>query len=149
MNDIMYRIQSRRLELNLSYQDLATRTNMSKSTLQRYETGSIKNMPIDKLDIIATALQVSPLWLLGIAANNTSLSKEETSLLKNFNQLNDLGKKEANKRVSELTEISKYKNETAKPHLDVLAAHDDNLDEDTKKQSLDIAMREFEAMDKE
>ena len=80
IKNIMNRIQSRRLELKLSYQDLASKTNMSKSTLQRYETGSIKNMPVDKLGIIANALDVSPLWLLGFDENqnsNNKLSNEE------------------------------------------------------------------------
>ena len=37
--EIIERVRSRRLELGLSYQDLADKTGMSKSTLQRYETG--------------------------------------------------------------------------------------------------------------
>ena len=47
MKDIMLRIKSRRESLDLSFQQLADLTGMSKSTLQRYETGGIKNMPLD------------------------------------------------------------------------------------------------------
>lgn len=65
MNDIMDRIKKRRCELEMSYQDLAYKTGLSKSTLQRYETGSIKNMPIDKLEVLANALGVSPGYLMG------------------------------------------------------------------------------------
>lgn len=116
MEDIIDRIKNRRNELMMSYQDLADKTGLSKSTLQRYETGSIKNMPIDKLGILANALNVNPVWLMGYDVEKfletenkiTNLSKEETKLLENFNKLNDLGKKEANKRVAELTEINKY-----------------------------------------
>ena len=39
MQKIMQRIKHRREELNLSFQQLADLTGMSKSTLQRYETG--------------------------------------------------------------------------------------------------------------
>ena len=39
---------------------------------------------------------------------NDNLSMEEKSLLDTFNKLNDLGRKEAHKRVSELTHISAY-----------------------------------------
>ena len=41
------RIAQRRRELGLSYQELADRTGLSKSTLQRYETGSIGSIPLD------------------------------------------------------------------------------------------------------
>lgn len=66
MKEIMYRIKSRREQLGLSFQQLADLTQMSKSTLQRYETGGIKNIPLDKLEVLAQALQTTPLLLLGI-----------------------------------------------------------------------------------
>lgn len=62
---IAQRIKLRRTELNLSLQDVADITDMSKSTLQRYETGSIRNIPLQKLGILAKALQTSADWLLG------------------------------------------------------------------------------------
>lgn len=65
MDGIIKRIKDRRLELGYSFQDLAEKTNMSKSTLQRYETGAIKNVPLDKLEILAKALYVTPAYLMG------------------------------------------------------------------------------------
>lgn len=65
VNDIVKRIKTRRLELEYSFQDLANKTNMSKSTLQRYETGAIKNLPLDKLEVLASALQTTPAYLMG------------------------------------------------------------------------------------
>ena len=65
MQEIMNRMKSRREELDMSYQTLSDKVGISKSTLQRYETGSIKNMPIDKLEDIAKALNVSPSSLMG------------------------------------------------------------------------------------
>ncbi len=56
---------------------------MSKSTLQRYETGAIKNIPLDKLEVLANALKVSPTYLLGIEFETLSpingIVKENTS----------------------------------------------------------------------
>ncbi len=66
MNQIVERIKLRRKELGYSYQELAQKTKMSKSTLQRYETGAIKNIPLDKLEVLANALEISPIYLLGI-----------------------------------------------------------------------------------
>lgn len=37
----------------MSYQILSDKVGISKSTLQRYETGYIKNIPVDKLKDIA------------------------------------------------------------------------------------------------
>lgn len=65
INQIIQRIKNLRMELGYSYQDLAERTGLSKSTLQRYETGAIKNMPIDKLEIVAKALKTTPSYLMG------------------------------------------------------------------------------------
>lgn len=64
------RVRERRQSLGLSYQDLAEKTDMSKSTLQRYETGAIKNIPLDKLEILAKALQMSPEELMGWDESN-------------------------------------------------------------------------------
>ena len=65
MQGIMSRMKKRREELDMSYQTLSDKVGISKSTLQRYETGYIKNMPVDKLEDIANALQVSPAYLMG------------------------------------------------------------------------------------
>ncbi|MBQ9483762.1 MAG: helix-turn-helix domain-containing protein [Ruminiclostridium sp.] len=59
------RIAQRRRELGLSYQELADRTSISKSTLQRYETGFIGNIPLEKLDVLAEGLETSALYILG------------------------------------------------------------------------------------
>lgn len=65
MQEIMGRMKARREELDMSYQTLSEKVGISKSTLQRYETGYIKNMPVDKLEDIAKALNVSPSYLMG------------------------------------------------------------------------------------
>jgi len=65
MKEIAERIKRRREEMQMSYQALAEKVNISKSTLQRYETGYIKNLPVDKFEDIAKALQVDPAYLMG------------------------------------------------------------------------------------
>lgn len=75
MREIVDRIKARRIELKYSYQDLADKTGLSKSTLQRYEAGAIKNIPLDKVKDLARGLNVSPEWLMGW---------EETSLNEGF-----------------------------------------------------------------
>ena len=67
------RIAQRRRELGLSYQDLANRTGLSKSTLQRYETGSIGSIPLDKLDILAQGLETTALYILDKEDSNAEI----------------------------------------------------------------------------
>lgn len=81
VNEIINRIKNRRQELDLSYQDLSDLTGISKSTLQRYETGFIKKVPITQIEIIAKALNVSPGYLMGWEdnkpLNDTALSPRD------------------------------------------------------------------------
>lgn len=65
LSDIAVRIKAQRLKLGYSYNDLAVLTGMSKSSLQRYETGGIASFPLDKLDLLSMALQTTPDYLLG------------------------------------------------------------------------------------
>lgn len=94
MKKIMMRIKSRRESLGLSFQQLADLTQMSKSTLQRYETGGIKNIPLDKLEILAKALQTTPEWILDWGRSMDSLDKNVYSLYPDFrpgiNYISDL-----------------------------------------------------------
>jgi transcriptional regulator with XRE-family HTH domain len=75
-SEIIKRIKERRIMQNLSYQDLADKTGISKSTLQRYETGFIKNLPIDKLEILANALNTTPGYLMGWEKESTDSALE-------------------------------------------------------------------------
>lgn len=65
MKDIVARLKSRRNALELSFQDLANLTGMSKSTLQRYESGAIKNIPLSRVEDLASALRTTPEYLMG------------------------------------------------------------------------------------
>ena len=92
----MNRIKIRREELELSYQELSDATGISKSTLQRYETGFIKNMPLDKLDVVASALKCSPAYLLGWDEPQTNtynssftLSDTEKEIIQKFRTLSN------------------------------------------------------------
>lgn len=63
--EIARRLKERREALGYSFQQLAELTGMSKSTLQRYESGAIKNIPLARLEALTTALQTTPEQLLG------------------------------------------------------------------------------------
>lgn len=59
------RIRTTREERRMSLRDLSEKTGFSTSVLSRYERGYIEKLSCDRLAIIATALNVSPVWLMG------------------------------------------------------------------------------------
>ena len=70
---IRQRLKNKRIEKGYSYQALADKTHLSKSTLQRYETGNIGNLPLDKLKVLADALGCSPGYLMGWEDDDDSI----------------------------------------------------------------------------
>lgn len=141
------RIKERRKYLGLSVDEVADRLKKNRATIYRYESNDIENFPVTILEPLAQILQTTPTYLMGLEDElNSELSSEEKILLTSFNKLNDLGKKEANKRVSELTEISKYIDENT---ITTFAAHDDGLDPDKAKERIEKAKEIFKQMDEE
>ena len=59
------RIKARRKELCMSAETLALKVGCSPATIYRYENGEIKNTPVDKIQLIAEALQIDPTVLTG------------------------------------------------------------------------------------
>ena len=61
------RIYEQRKALNMTLQDIADQVRVARSTIQRYEAGTIKQMKMPVLYSIAQALHVNPNWLIGIS----------------------------------------------------------------------------------
>lgn len=59
------RIKKRREILGIAQTELAEKVKMSKQTIYKYENGIITNIPSDKIEAIAKALDVSPGNLMG------------------------------------------------------------------------------------
>lgn len=95
LTDLIERIKERRLKLEMSYQDLSDATQISKSTLQRYETGYIKKVPINQIEILAKALHTTPSYLMGWDAPPSpsfSLTQQEETHIKKYRQLDADGR---------------------------------------------------------
>lgn len=69
--EIGFRIKQRREELGLTLEDIASYVKVARSTIQRYEAGSISRPKLPVLYSISQALRVSPDWLLGITDDPT------------------------------------------------------------------------------
>lgn len=60
MFDLSKRLLDAREEKDLSLAQLSAMTGISKSTLQRYETGSTKKIPLEAIHLIEKSLHLSP-----------------------------------------------------------------------------------------
>lgn len=63
----------------LTLKELAIKIGKTEATVQRYESGEIKNLKNDTIELIANALDVSPSYLMGWS-DETPL-KESTRML--------------------------------------------------------------------
>ncbi|MDD6906313.1 helix-turn-helix transcriptional regulator [Peptoniphilus sp. AGMB00490] len=72
--NIGQRIKQRRIELNLSVDDLAKALNKNRATVYRYESNEIENMPANVLESLAKILQTTPAHLMGWE-DNSNLNK--------------------------------------------------------------------------
>ena len=59
------RIKSKREIIGYSQVELAKRIGVSKQTLYKYENGIITNIPSDKIELLANALDTTPGYLMG------------------------------------------------------------------------------------
>lgn len=59
METIAERLLNRRRELHLTLEDISRKTGLPKSTIQRWESGAVKNMGADNLLKVAEALDTT------------------------------------------------------------------------------------------
>lgn len=65
INSIGKRIREKREECGLTLEELSAYTGTSRQTISRYETGAIKSIPYDRVEIIASVLSTTPGYLMG------------------------------------------------------------------------------------
>ena len=59
------RLKKRRRQLGMTIEDVARLAGVSSATVSRWETGDIENMRLDKIALLAKALQVTPSYIMG------------------------------------------------------------------------------------
>lgn len=57
-------LKRRRLELGLTLLDVSKVVKVSEATVSRWESGGIENMRMDKINLLAQVLQVTPAQLM-------------------------------------------------------------------------------------
>ncbi|WP_063779771.1 helix-turn-helix domain-containing protein [Paenibacillus sp. FSL P4-0081] len=124
-------LKKRRIELGLTLEEVGNIVGVGKSTVRKWETGSIENMKRDKIALLAKALQTTPLFIMGVEETETSNIVEfndfEIKLIEKYRELDEKGKHTVN------TVLNMEYNRLRKSHLEVVAAHTDDYSEDQIK----------------
>jgi len=71
------RIEQRRKSLGLTLDDVAQEIGLAKSTVQRYEKGTIETIKLPVIEAIARILKVNPAWICG---KTDSMELEEKAI---------------------------------------------------------------------
>lgn len=112
---------------------------LGRNDLSQYVNGKVEPGQ-DKLTVLGMALNVSEAWLMGYdVPMERTISPKESSpkIMQYYDQLNDIGKHEATKRVEELTHLPKY---VQKDITYVNAAHTDENGTPEDRQAGDKIM---------
>lgn len=128
-------------ELNLTSKELSEKSGVPLGTLNKILSGVTKDPKLETLKSLARVLGCTLDYFDDkyIESHQRNvLSSKESKLINAFNQLNQIGKDEAIKRVFELTEINKY---TTYSIPLTVAAHDDDLT-DAEKTLMDERINE-------
>ncbi|CEO32943.1 helix-turn-helix domain-containing protein [Paraclostridium sordellii] len=146
-------IKNLRIEKGLTQEELGNLLGLKKAAINKYENGRVENIKRSIIQKMAEIFDVSPAYLMGwenvdiqneFNKTEDTISIKERKLLNSFNNLNETGKDEAIKRVSELTLIPSYIKEQPASEIKTIAAHNDHL---TEHGEIDKIMQDIEDMD--
>ena len=110
------RIKELRLLAEMSQEELGSRVGVQRAAINKYEKGTVENIPIKTIERIAQVFDVSPAYIVGWTNQETSLSaevktiqgvkfffgNESVELLESFNNLTPKGKKKVLQYVDDI-----------------------------------------------
>lgn len=59
------RVHELRIDRCFTMEELGAKVGVGKATIKKYESGVIKNIPSDKIEALADALETTPAYLMG------------------------------------------------------------------------------------
>lgn len=116
MKTIGDRIKEQRILMGITQEELGRIASVSKVTIHKYETNVITNIPSDRIEIIAKALNVKPAYLMGWSDEDLE-QKDKDNIQKIFsNNLKDLLEK-SDKTQLELAKFLGVSNTTVNNYV--------------------------------
>lgn len=155
-------------EKGMTSKQLSEKSKVPIGTLNKILNGQTKNPAYETIFALAKALDCSVDMFCDkkdTQIDIPTLTQEETTLLENYNKLNSKGKEKLIDYSDDLTTNIKYMNNsndeitaTKDNVINItnknteeytLAAHDDDLDEETKQKTISKVKNIFKQMDEE
>ncbi len=116
MSEIQKRLKKQRLKNNYTLAELAELLNVKEATVQRYESGEIKNIKHDTIVKLAEILQCTPSYLMGWQddaepqkSQINELTPEEIEIIRKYRDLSDDGKRKLRENIEDILLLEKYK----------------------------------------
>jgi len=102
------RIRACREGLKMTQDELGALCNTTKQTIFKYETGIVTNIPLDRLELLAEKLEVTPAYLTGWEGGAPAMPEKLAELSEPFEQLDDEGQDKVIGYCSDLVSTGRY-----------------------------------------
>lgn len=113
------RIKSLRLLADMSQEELGNRVGVQRAAINKYEKGSVTNIPIATIEKMATVFDVSPTYIVGWGEGGNPLAMEVkvlqgvkqfyggdcVDLIEDYISLTPQGKKRVHQYVQEISRV--------------------------------------------
>lgn len=114
------RIKELRHIAGMSQEELGRRVGVQRAAINKYEKGTVTNIPIHTIEKLANVFDVSPTYLVGWDDSNTNplavevrvlqgvhrfYGKEAVDLLEGFVSVNNVGRKRIQAYVDEVRQL--------------------------------------------
>lgn len=81
--DIGNKIRELREAANMTQTELAEKLHTTKQTIHKYENNIVLNIPMNKLELIAKALNTTPAYLMGLEdTSKANIEENKTNTIK-------------------------------------------------------------------
>lgn len=143
--DMNEKIKSRREELGLTLQEVGEYIGVSKATVQRYESGEIKNLKQETISRLSEILKISPAYLMGWEdeqIKHNTFTYKEINLINKYRSLDSKGKHTVNTVLD--MEYSRCNNVLLAAHEKEDVNKNSPTYEEDYKHDLDIMMDDNE-----
>ena len=114
------KIKELRVISGMSQEELGKRVGVQRAAINKYEKGTVTNIPIATIEKIARVFDVSPTYIVGWNSNNdnplsaevkvlqgvkTFYGAESVELLEDFTNLTTVGKKRVQQYVADMSRL--------------------------------------------
>lgn len=112
------KLKELRISKGFTLEELGQKVGVGKSTIRKWEQGMIANIKADKVQKLADALEVDPVFIIGLygeslrnaphaceSAPKSDFTADEVKVINNYRKLSKNGKYEVMKRIDELLQL--------------------------------------------